>query len=421
MDITLGYAIALGGVLIVLFLVNQPVKPLKPYFNRALRYLMYPHVIRRHRLLGPWTRADIILQLIYLGINAFCLGFWVDITKAGLRAGTLSLINLIPLFLGQHMSFIADILGISLATFRYLHRSAALMSSGLVIFHILSVITRVAFILRGTKNISGAAVSTSLSFYSSPLTSQAGISLGVIVLLTWLPLRRRFYEVFLKFHQLLAAVVLISILLHVPSTWLPRAYVYTAFGIFLSTSVFEAIHLVTHNGLGVSQNTKRPTTEEVFKYPGEDENSAVHFTIDLKKSLKIEAGQYIIIWRPLGILSFLESHPFVVTSWNGRHQRTLEFLIQPQRGWTRKLHSRAVNVSGHSGGLEKVLFTGPHGAPVPVEDYEYLFMIASGYGIVAHLPLLERLVQGVLAHEVRAVRIRLVWELEDEGASCLYR
>jgi hypothetical protein len=63
----------------------------------------------------------------------------------------------------------------------------------------------------------------------------------------------------------------------------------------------------------------------------------------------------------------------------------------------------------------RVLFTGPHGMIVPVGNYEYVFMVARGYGIIAQLPLLERLVQGTLAREVRARRICLIWEFEDIG------
>jgi len=54
-----------------------------------------------------------------------------------------------------------------------------------------------------------------------------------------------------------------------------------------------------------------------------------------------------------------------------------------------------------------------------VGNYEYVFMVASGYGIIAQLPLLERLVQGTLAREVRARRICLVWEFEDIGEYAL--
>ena len=87
----------------------------------------------------------------------------------------------------------------------------------------------------------------------------------------------------------------------------------------------------------------------------------------------------------------MQSHPFVVASWNGERPTKLELVIELHRGWTKALHSRAIAVSGKNGGLGRVLFTGPHGAVVPVGGYEHVFMVASDYGIVAHLPLLERL------------------------------
>ena len=50
-----------------------------------------------------------------------------------------------------------------------------------------------------------------------------------------------------------------------------------------------------------------------------------------------------------------------------------------------------------------------------VDEYEYIFIVVSGYGIIAHLPFLERLVQGTLTREVRARRICLIWEFNDIG------
>ncbi|PQE18258.1 Ferric cupric reductase transmembrane component 2 protein [Rutstroemia sp. NJR-2017a BBW] len=42
-------------------------------------------------------------------------------------------------------------------------------------------------------------------------------------------------------------------------------------------------------------------------------------------------------------------------------------------------------------------------------------MIPSGYGIAAHLAMLKRLVFDYNAREVRARRIRLVWNIKDIG------
>ena len=170
------YAIAVGGVLVILVLINLNLLPGlsyvpylvsfgQPFFHRALKYLTYPYLVRRHRFLGPWTLADVLIQLVYIGGNSVCLGFGLpSIAKAGMRAANLSLINLMPLFLGPNLSFLADTLGVSLSTFRRIHRSAGLMSSGLVLFHFLVIISHTAFALRGAKNLSAAVVSTTLSF-----------------------------------------------------------------------------------------------------------------------------------------------------------------------------------------------------------------------------------------------------------------
>jgi hypothetical protein len=167
MEITLGYAIAAGGILLILALINllphfvQVVTFTWPSFRRVSRYLIYRYLIHRHQLLGPWTLADVLIQLLYIGINSLCLGFrFPSIATAGIRAGNLSLINLVPLFLGPHLSFLADIIGVSFSTFRNIHRSAGLMSLGLVVFHSLSIFaSRTAFALRGTQNIYAVVVS----------------------------------------------------------------------------------------------------------------------------------------------------------------------------------------------------------------------------------------------------------------------
>jgi len=233
------------------------------------------------------------------------------------------------------------------------------------------------------------------------------LSLGFIVIHSWPPLRRSFYEFFLRLHQSLAALIAVSILLHVPPTLLPQLYFYIATaGTFVMTLAFEGGLLLFRNGV---LTKKMPTVGEIFKYPGSDENSPVQVTIMLQEPLEIKPPQHINIWIPsLGVRSLMQTHPFVVTSWTGKKQTSLELLIEPRHKWTKRLQSRAMTASGHSSGLGRVLFTGPHGISMPVDGYEYVFMVASGYGIIPQLLLLERLVQGALAHEARARRIRLV-------------
>ena len=63
---------------------------------------------------------------------------------------------MIPLFAGPHLSFLADMLGFRLATYRRVHRSAGLMSFALLLFHILSIaVQRTSFSLSVPEHLYG--------------------------------------------------------------------------------------------------------------------------------------------------------------------------------------------------------------------------------------------------------------------------
>jgi NAD(P)H-flavin reductase len=100
----------------------------------------------------------------------------------------------------------------------------------------------------------------------------------------------------------------------------------------------------------------------------------------------------------------------MVTSWTDGKQDSLEFFIQPRKGFTRKLLIHA-----ESSASRLVWFSGPHGKTASLNDYENVFMIADGFGIVAHLPYLTQLIKGYNARKVCTRRIHLVWQIEDIG------
>lgn len=60
-------------------------------------------------------------------------------------------------------------------------------------------------------------------------------------------------------------------------------------------------------------------------------------------------------------------------------------------------------------------FSGPHGLPVSVGDYGKVLMIATGFGIIAQLPLLKELIQGFNASMVRTRYVTLAWQLQHHG------
>ena len=59
--------------------------------------------------------------------------------------------------------------------------------------------------------------------------------------------------------------------------------------------------------------------------------------------------------------------------------------------------------------------SGPHGSTAPAGEYGKVVMVASGFGIVAQLPLLKELIQVFNHAEVRTRDIHLVWQLQNLG------
>ena len=126
MNIPQVYAIAASGVFVLLLIIKSGSSIYYVFYTLAIlvaKYLTYLFLIRRYRLLRPWSRADILFQVTYFIINIFYMTFRVVFVKdAGARAGTLAIINLIPLFSGFYLSFLANILRISLTDFRRIYR-----------------------------------------------------------------------------------------------------------------------------------------------------------------------------------------------------------------------------------------------------------------------------------------------------------
>lgn len=94
-----------------------------------LRHLVYRLVLRRHRLVEPWSFRDFIFRCVYILTNIFCSAYRTyTIVEADKRTGILSLINLMPLYFEPHLDFLAKLLKVSLHDLHTIHGSAAGMS-----------------------------------------------------------------------------------------------------------------------------------------------------------------------------------------------------------------------------------------------------------------------------------------------------
>lgn len=164
MNLTELYAIVAGGLLAlsaVLKFCWRLWKTTRRCTLLVLRYLVYPLFIRQHRLVEPWSRSGFLLRVVYSMVNTFCSVFRISsAAEASSRVATLSLINLIPIFLGPHLSFLAMIMGFSLQTFKAVHGSSAVVAVLLAATHtILSVYGNKPFSVRDTSQLYGLIVS----------------------------------------------------------------------------------------------------------------------------------------------------------------------------------------------------------------------------------------------------------------------
>ena len=102
---------------IVTFLLSSHVRPF------ILNHIIYAHSYYHFIGLGSISRSRFILTtLYYIGTGICnCIGVHT-IDDAAKRAARLSIVNLIPMFLGGGYEFGARLLGISLRSYGFLHR-----------------------------------------------------------------------------------------------------------------------------------------------------------------------------------------------------------------------------------------------------------------------------------------------------------
>ena len=129
MDVIHVYAASLGGIFVLLVLtrgIYLAHGALSALVRGGEKYLLYPTLLRRRRWIGPYTRIGALCMISYVGINVFLVFYPSTVIESAVRrAGLIAFINTMPLFAVFHFSLGADILNMSLRTYRYVHRLAA--------------------------------------------------------------------------------------------------------------------------------------------------------------------------------------------------------------------------------------------------------------------------------------------------------
>lgn len=139
MSITQIYTIIVDAVfdlILMISVVFSFLRFFRFYIVLLVKNLLYLHVLRRHRFFESWTRAQVLLHLLYLTVNIFCSIFEVFFVKElDNRTGILSLINMILSYFDYHLSFVSNMLDLFILNYQRIHASIEVMFVFLSLFH----------------------------------------------------------------------------------------------------------------------------------------------------------------------------------------------------------------------------------------------------------------------------------------------
>ncbi|KAJ5183255.1 hypothetical protein N7492_000871 [Penicillium capsulatum] len=404
MEIPAIYAITTGGIFLALFLMqtrhvlNHWIEPLSVFLSR---HLTLPVLIRRHRIIGPWSRSGVLFHVSYIAVNIALVFFRAaSVEDAGRRAGELALINTIFPLSAAHLSFLAELLGIYWRTCRKIHRATGWMAVAMLFFHIIIGLQDQTF-------------SFPLTEKQNLLTVIGASALGILALFSIPYLRRWSYEIFLRSHQMLAGLFVYATWNHLRAHAGSELYVYVTLGILGLTTLLETTSILYRNGTLSGRGAPRALVSFSGKaIHGESPRNitAANIQVILPRPVRVEPGQYINLWMPsVSLWSWTQTHPFTVTSWSKDRQDSLKLLVQPRSGFSADLIRHGALPTNSSISF-LALFTGPHGITEGVEQYETTLIIATGFGIVTSIPYLKKMIHGYNTCTSQTRRLHLVWQ-----------
>ncbi|EEU38547.1 uncharacterized protein NECHADRAFT_55169 [Fusarium vanettenii 77-13-4] len=353
----------------------------------SVKHLVYRSFFRHGSSLDTFTRAHTILFLSYLVSNlGYVLINTLDTAEAFSRAGVLAVINAVLLYVGPCLDFVATVLHLRLRIQKQIHATAGYMVAVLCTIHAAGIFSRYGWsAMDETHNLLAALVVALLGVYLMLIPMKA--------LPAVFP-----YEFLLFTHHSMSVMIGYAIWRHIPAdNHRIRVFLYGIAGIFLSSLALQTLVTLYRNhfwfqSVSLSKNGS-------FDY--------IQVKLTLRKPVKVEPGQYINLWIPLGPISSIQSHPFTVANWSPDAQKELKLFVEVNNGLTKTLRGRVeLGLTSNIG-----IFTGPYGSRITVENYETIILIATGLGVVALTPYLQWLVHAARMREVRIAPVHLVWQI----------
>ena len=366
------------------------------------------------------TRLQAFFMIGYFAVNvAFCV---IDLpwstqktSEIGElfrnRTGTLSVMNMIPLFLMAGRSNpLIQLLHIPFDSFNMFHRFF-----GRIV------------VLEGIAHSLGyfipKAQTSGWSYFRTAFSDQmiltglvAGLAFFLILLQSPSPVRHAFYEVFLHLHIALVIAAVVALWYHLLG--LPQMnLLYPVIGFWAAERAIRLIIIFFRNvGRG-------GTKAEVDVLPGD----AMKVTLHMARPWKFSPGQHAYLYMPsVGVWM---SHPFSL-AWSDEdtdftqeklptstddllrmRKTSMSFVIRRRTGFTEKLFNKA-SASPNGKYVASAFVEGPYGSQ-SLRSYGTVMLFAAGIGITHQVPHVRDLVAGHANGTVATRKVVLVWIIQS--------
>ncbi|RHZ65509.1 ferric reductase family protein [Aspergillus thermomutatus] len=290
-------------------------------------------------------------------------------------------------------------------------------------------------------------------------------SFGMIILFSFSPFRKHFYEFFLLAHIAFAVLALVGVFYHT-SIWNGRynPYLWSVVAIWAFDRTVRVLRLCYYN-LRLGFSTDMLDSLATIRYSQETDVIQLEVTAQ-RKTLAPSPGEHYFLYRPLRWRGW-ESHPFTLAAWEPvesptvtqrtavEHaqvprksqaeyvkdekspystqarsgppstttlsdieetwqRRKLVFWVRPCSGWTRSLRDACLK-QPHLPLKTKLLIEGPYGHTMPLHTYDNVLFLIGGTGIsVATSYLTDHMRRSTInPPRTRTKNIKLLWAVRQ--------
>ncbi|KAL6704119.1 hypothetical protein ACN47E_008782 [Coniothyrium glycines] len=372
------------------------------------------------------SRLQTFFLLGYFAVNiGFCVwridysSFSAGANELLSRAGIMSVINMIPLFLlaGRNNPII-KLTGISFDTMNLIHR----WFGRIVILE--AIAHTVCWIANKVHTKGWIAVQKSITGSEFIMTGFIGTVAFVFLLIqSPSPVRHSFYEVFLHGHIAGAALAVGAVWVHLKE----RPQQQMLYGVValwvLERSIRFARLLICNVGKG-------GTSADVEVLPGD----ALRVTVRMARPWRFRPGQHAYLYMPS--IGLWTNHPFSI-AWSDEEEdlntqssltdekglpmnrqdileqrkTTMSFIIRRRTGFTDKLFQKA-DLSAAGRFSTSAFVEGPYGGE-DLSSYGTVMLWAAGIGITHQVPHVRDIVAGYANGTVATRRLTLVWIIQS--------